>query len=134
MVRILLPLTLFALTACNASAPAAFQATPNRLNAASAVGTQGVKESRFAFNGDRTELTGTVIYDNGETKLFTTVRRPTTGSSVTAETSVLQGGSLQRKYATQPAEATFVIRLAANSGLADVYRELQDRYRLAGLY
>jgi hypothetical protein len=134
MVRILLPLTLLALTACNAAAPSAFQPTPNRLNAASAIGTQGVKESRFAFNGDRTELTGTVIYDNGETKLFTTLRRPTTGSSVTAETSVLQNGSLQRKYATQPAEATFVIRLAANSGLADVHRELQERYRLAGLY
>lgn len=120
------------LVACQQSGPGIGMA-PVRLNAASALGTRAITDSRFSYSTDRSELTVILVHDSGETIEYSAVRRPIDGPSVQAQTTVKRNGSVVSSARTTPSEAQLVIKTAANNGWQEVYKDLKERYRLAGL-
>ncbi|PIQ24709.1 hypothetical protein COW36_23320 [bacterium (Candidatus Blackallbacteria) CG17_big_fil_post_rev_8_21_14_2_50_48_46] len=107
--------------------------TPQLLNAASAPSTRAITDARYSYSADRTELLITLTHDNGETAEHSLVRRPLDGFAVVAQTTIKRNGSVVSSARTTPSEAQLVIKTAANNGWQDIYRDLKDRYRLAGL-
>jgi len=104
-----------------------------RLNAASAIGSRAITDSRFSYSADRSELTVILVHDSGETLEYSAVRRPLDGLSVQAQTTVKRNGSVVSSARTTPSEAQLVLKTAANNGWQEVYKDLKERYRLAGL-
>lgn len=90
-------------------------------------------EITFTYSPDKTELTCRIQESPQTATVYTTTRRPLAGPLVVAETSVFQNNQLLKKGPTSPAEAKLVIQGAASNGLADVYKDVKERYRLAGL-
>lgn len=133
--QLLLPL-LVGLSACQAQIlpPGAPSAQLMRQNSvARPVLTRGLTKAEYKFSADKTELVLTMTHDTGEVVETKTVRNPVNGSTVQTETTVKQNGAVVAKRATLPAEAELSIKVAANNGWQDVYRELKTRYQLAGL-
>lgn len=97
------------------------------------VATRGLTKSEFTYSGDKTELTVIMVHDTGETVETKTIRNPLTGNKVSAETTTKRNGAVVSKRATTPAEADLTVKVAANNGWQDVYRDLKARYQLAGL-
>ncbi len=95
--------------------------------------SRGVVKSDFSYNSDQTELTVTIEQDNGETTDYQLIRRPVGGSAVTVQTVVKQNGQVTSRHRTTASEAELVIKVAANNGWQNVYRDLKTRYQLAGL-
>lgn len=136
--KLLFPLLL--LSACQAGQSrvmtpvAPFNAPQRALTAQTQnTSTRGLTKSEFSYSGDKTELTVIMIHDTGETTETKTIRNPLSGGKVSAETTFKRNGSVVSKRATSPAEAELSIKVAANNGWQDVYRDLKTRYQLAGL-
>ncbi len=121
-----------ALVACQQPGPVNGLA-PVRLNSASALGTRAITDSRFSYSADRSDLTVILVHDSGETIEYSAVRRPLDGASVQAQTTVKRNGSVVSSARTTPSEAQLTMKTAANNGWQEVYRDLKERYRLAGL-
>lgn len=121
-----------ALVACQQPGPVNGTA-PVRLNSAAAPGTRAITDSRFSYSTDRSELTVILVHDTGETIEHSAVRRPLDGPSVQAQTTVKRNGTVVSSARTTPSEAQLVVKTAANNGWQDVYKDLKERYRLAGL-
>lgn len=119
------------LVACQAPGPQ--MATPVRLNTASAVSSRAITDSRFNYSADRSELTVILVHDSGETVEYSAVRRPLDGFSVQAQTTVKRNGSVVSSARTTPSEAQLVLKTAANNGWQEVFKDMKERYRLAGL-
>lgn len=92
--------------------------------------TEAVIESKFNYSTDKATLTANFKENNGTVTVYRTIK---SGNTVTAETANLQDGQEVNKHLTTPNEANLVIKVAASNGLADIYRDLRARYRLAGL-
>lgn len=121
-----------ALVACQPTGPVNGIAAV-RLNAASAIGSRAITDSRFSYSADRSELTVILVHDSGETLEYSAVRRPLDGLSVQAQTTVKRNGSVVSSARTTPSEAQLVLKPAAKNGWQEVYKDLKERYRLAGL-
>ncbi|MGE3724719.1 MAG: hypothetical protein AB7I41_04160 [Candidatus Sericytochromatia bacterium] len=121
-----------ALVACQPPGPVN-GISPVRLNAATAIGSRAITDSRFSYSADRSELTVILVHDSGETVEYSAVRRPLDGLSVQAQTTVKRNGSVVSSARTTPSEAQLVLKTAANNGWQEVYKDLKERYRLAGL-
>ncbi len=121
-----------AFAACQQPGPVSGVA-PARLNSASALGARAITDSRFSYSADRSELTVILVHDSGETIEYSAVRRPLDGMSVQAQTTVKRNGSVVSSARSTPSEAQLAIKTAANNGWQEVYKDLKERYRLAGL-
>ncbi|PKL77938.1 MAG: hypothetical protein CVV27_04245 [Candidatus Melainabacteria bacterium HGW-Melainabacteria-1] len=130
---ILLPLLL--LTACQAPLTRSMNPAPlqGQLAAQRAAASRGLIKSEFSYSADKTELTLTMTHDTGEVVKARTVRNPLSGNSVQAETIIERNGSVVQRRASTPAEAELAVKVAANNGWQDVFRDLKARYQLAGL-
>ena len=132
-IRVLLPLIL--LTACQAPqmfprvaaprSPLTFQRSSQT--------ARGLIKSEFTYSVDKTELMISMVHDTGETVEAKTVRNPLTGLAVQTLTTTKRNGAVVSSKPTLPAEAELVVKVAANNGWQEVYRDLKARYQLAGL-
>ena len=95
--------------------------------------SKGLIKSEFKFSADKTELTVIMTHDTGESVEAKTTRNPLTGNAIQTETTVRQNGVVTAKRVTSPSEAELAVKVSANNGWQDVYRELKSRYQLAGL-
>lgn len=134
MLRVLslLGISTLVLTACQSQPLLSSSAAPMAALTRQSVARADV-ELTFTYSADKTELTCKIQETPTTATLYTTIRRPLTGTQVLAETSVMQNNQLIKKGPTSPAEAKLVIQGAASNGLADIYKDLKERYRLAGL-
>ena len=95
---------------------------------------QAIVESQFEFSQDQTLLTARLKEDTGLMTRYETLRKPVTATQVQAETVVLTSeGQEKERRKTTPPEAKLVLKVAASNGLATIYKELKQRYQLAGL-
>lgn len=99
----------------------------------SSVSSRGLVKATYAYSADKTELTLTMVQDTGETIESRTVRNPVGGNSVQATTTIKRNGAVVSTKPTVSEEAQLAIKVVANNGWADVYKELKTRYQLAGL-
>lgn len=132
--RLLLPLIL--LTACQApqfSARVAAPRTPVTLQSSGQVQARGLLKSDFAYSADKTELTVTMVHDTGETIEAKTIRNPLSGNAVQALTTTRRNGAVVSSKPTVQTEAELTLKVAANNGWQDVYKDLKARYKVAGL-
>lgn len=133
--KLMLPMLL--LTACQApmtrSLTPAAPMRPMTMQRAQNVVARGLLKSEFKYSADKTELTVIMVHDTGETIKAVTTRNPLTGSAVKAETITERNGAVVQRRATTPAEADLTVKVCANNGWQDVYRDLKARYQLAGL-
>lgn len=95
--------------------------------------SQGVTKSDFSYSADQTELTVIIEQDNTEVTHYQLIRRPLANSAVSVETTVKKNGQVSSRHRTTASEAELVIKVAANNGWQNVYRDLKARYQLAGL-
>lgn len=126
-------LSLLLLTACQAPQLANRPNAPVTLQRASAPATRGLVKATYAYSADKTELTITMVQDSGETIEAKTVRNPLTGNAVQALTTTKRNGAVVSSKPTVQEEAQLTIKVVANNGWADVYKDLKARYQLAGL-
>jgi hypothetical protein len=124
-------ISVLALTACQQPVPLN-SAQLGRVNAAS-LSSKAITDSRFSYSSDRTELTVILVHDSGDTVEYSVVRRPVGGDLIQAQTTVKRNGSVVSSARTTPSDAQLVMKTAANNGWQEVYKDLKDRYRLAGL-
>lgn len=103
------------------------------LTAQSAPTAQGVLDSRYEYNGDQTELNIVIEQSSGEEMTLQLIRRPLGNTTVSVQTFIREGGQISSRYRTTPGEAQLAVKLAANNGWRNVYRDLKERYELAGL-
>lgn len=106
---------------------------PNPAAVAAQNTSRGVVDSRYEYNGDRTELNLIIEQSSGEEMTLQLIRRPLGNSTVSVQTVVREGGQVSSRYRTTPGEAQLAVKLAANNGWRDVYNDLKERYELAGL-
>lgn len=99
----------------------------------SAPAAQGVLDSRYEYNGDQTELNIVIEQSSGEEMTLQLIRRPLGNVTVSVQTFIREGGQISSRYRTTPGEAQLAVKLAANNGWRSVYRDLKERYELAGL-
>ena len=70
---------------------------------------------------------------SGEEMTLQLIRRPLGNTTVSVQTFIREGGQISSRYRTTPGEAQLAVKLAANNGWRNVYRDLKERYELAGL-
>lgn len=122
------------LVACAGPRQVVGPALPQNPAAVAAQNTsRGVVDSRYEYNGDRTELNLIIEQSSGEEMTLQLIRRPLGNSTVSVQTVVREGGQVSSRYRTTPGEAQLAVKLAANNGWRDVYNDLKERYELAGL-
>lgn len=122
------------LVACAGPRQVVGPALPSNPAAVAAQNTsRGVVDSRYEYNGDRTELNLIIEQSSGEEMTLQLIRRPLGNSTVSVQTVVREGGQVSSRYRTTPGEAQLAVKLAANNGWRDVYNDLKERYELAGL-
>lgn len=93
---------------------------------------QAIVKSNFSYNADKTELTVFITKDSGEVGEYWLMRRPLGNTVVSVMTTLKHNGNVDR-HKTTFSEAELVLKVAANNGWQDVYRDLKTRYELAGL-
>lgn len=120
------------LAACQNTSLPMTRSTVLRQNSAPIM-NKGLIKSEFKFSPDKTELTVIMTHDTGETVEVKTTRNPVAGNAVQTETTIKQNGVVTAKRATSPSEAELAVKVAANNGWLEVFRELKTRYQLAGL-
>lgn len=121
------------LGACQVAPPAVqYPQIPSVHTTAQAV-VRAITDSRYSYSTDQTELVVTVTHDTGESFEYSVIRRPIDGISVVAQTTIRRNGAIVSSSRTTPTEAQFVLKIAANNGWQEVYRDLKARYRLIGL-
>lgn len=130
--KIFLIVAICLLAACQTNSLPGGRTTLLRQNNAPVM-SKGLIKSEFKFSADKTELTVIMTHDTGETVETKTTRSPNTGNTVQTETTIKQNGVVTAKRATSPSEAELAVKVAANNGWLEVYRELKTRYQLAGL-
>ena len=132
--KIILITAICLLAACQTNSLPTTRNTILRQNTASMpMMSKGLIKSEFKFSADKTELTVIMTHDTGESVEAKTTRNPLTGNAIQTETTVRQNGVVTAKRVTSPSEAELAVKVSANNGWQDVYRELKSRYQLAGL-
>ncbi len=133
------PLTLLAFALITVSACGPRTVTPPVQRVAPQITAQnvtpsGIVESRFEYKNGKTELNLIIERSSGEELTLHTLQSPGS-SSVKTQTTVRDSkdGQINARYGTLPGEAQLAVKLAANNGWRDVYRDLKNRYELAGL-
>lgn len=128
---LILPLLL-----CSCTAPAAIHPSAQNtqlLQQMGRVNSQGIVNSTFRYSADKTTLTVQIEREAGQVFEYSSTRRPLTGAQITTETVLTISGSTIYRHRTTVDEAELAIKVSANNGWQEIYADLKERYKLAGL-